>query len=126
MLAAHRAIIGHLSARRVEARDTPAFLHARIMSNLQTPVPNGGPFALRWASAVGVAALIVAALFLSRPEPARQTVATWPAMTITPAFKQSLPENPLEAEIQNLRADTLNAARALASSFLPDSERQRP
>jgi hypothetical protein len=36
MLAAHRTIIEHLSARRNQPPATPAFLHARIMNNLDT------------------------------------------------------------------------------------------
>jgi hypothetical protein len=66
--------------------------------------------------------ILATAIFLSLPKPVPQPPATWPDFPKRIAFKPSIPENPLETEIQNLRADTLNAAKALAASFLPQSE----
>jgi hypothetical protein len=122
MLAAHRAIIEHLSARHNQSQDTPAFLHARIMNNLEKAPRAGNVSILRWAG-VGVAvAILAAAIFLSVPRPAPQPTAMWPDLQTRIAFKPSIPKNPLETEIENLRADTMNAAKALAASFLLESD----
>jgi hypothetical protein len=119
MLAAHHTIIGHLSARRNKPRETPPFLHARIMNNLETP-PRLSIF--RWIAVAASLAVIAAAAYLMIPTPPTRQAATWPEIPTKIAFKSSLPQNPLEQEIQNLRADTMNAAKALAATFLPESE----
>jgi hypothetical protein len=122
MLAAHHAIIGQLSARRNEPRETPSFLHARIMNNLETTPHQHAPATLRWlALGASLAAIAVTACLLIPNRPAQQT-ATWSELPTKIVFKTSIPENPLEQEIQNLRADTLNAAKALTATFLPESE----
>ena len=121
-LAAHRTIINHLSARRNQSLDTPAFLHARIMNNLGTAPPHQSVLVLRWVGAGVTLAILLTAIFLSLPKRVTERTATWPDLSPRTAFKPSIPENPLETEIENLRADTLNAAKALAASFLPESD----
>jgi predicted anti-sigma-YlaC factor YlaD len=125
MLAAHRAIIEHLSARRNPSPETPAFLHARIMNNLETAPQHQTASLLRWAGAAVTLAVLATAVFLSLPKQVAKPTATWPDLSPSVGFKPSIPENPLETEIQNLRADTLNAAKALATSFLPESESEQ-
>jgi hypothetical protein len=122
MLAAHRAIVEHLSARRNPSPATPAFLHARIMNNLEAAPRPRNISILPWAAASATIAILAAAIFLSLPKPPPQPAARWPDLPTRIAFKTSIPENPLAIEIENLRADTLNAAKALAASFLPDSD----
>ena len=122
MLAAHRTIIDHLSTRRSQSPDTPAFLHARIMNNLEAAPQRQSVGILRWVGA-GVTLVILATVgFVSLPRRAAEPAATWPDLSPPTAFKPFIPENPLETEIENLRADTMNAAKALAASFLPESE----
>lgn len=122
MLAAHRTIIDHLSARRNQHPDTPAFLHARIMNNLETAPQHQNASGLRWVGAGVTVAILATAVFLSLPKQVAKPAATWPDLSPGMTFKPSIPENPLETEIQNLRDDTMNVAKALAASFLPESD----
>ena len=122
MLAAHRTIIQHLGARRSELTETPAFLHARIMNNLEAATPHDNSAMFRWVAVAASIAVIAAAAYLMMPSRPTPQAGTWPQLPTGIAFKPSIPENPLEQEIQNLRADTLNAAKALAATFLPESE----
>jgi predicted anti-sigma-YlaC factor YlaD len=126
MFAAHSTMIKHLSAEKLEAEPTPAFLHARIMSSLErkNPEPREASRVFKWAGAFGCVALAAVLVATMRPKQAQQT-GTWPVFETEIAFKATLPANPLETEIANLRADTLNAAKGLAANFLPsqlDSE----
>jgi hypothetical protein len=119
LVRAHSAIIVKLANQKPANFKAPAFLHARIMNALQTPAATRSQFVpvLRWA----IPTLLIAAtatLLLTRKTPPQQFV----EVKIIPkqlALKATIPENPLETEIQNLCADTLNAARALAANFLP-------
>jgi hypothetical protein len=122
MLAAHRAIIGHLSARRKQSPETPPFLHARIMNNLETTPLQQSPAMFRWLAFGASLAAVAAVAYLMTPTRPSQQSARWPDLPTKIAFKTSIPENPLEQEIQHLRADTLNAAKALAATFLPETE----
>jgi hypothetical protein len=122
MIAAHLAIIEHLSAKASkQAPAIPPFLHARVMRGINEPAsdqrsrPSFG-----WATAALVLAVAAISLIVFRERPIKQAV-TWPVPTQI-AFKAKLPENPLEGEIENLRADTLNAAKGLAATFMPSSD----
>jgi predicted anti-sigma-YlaC factor YlaD len=122
LVAAHRAIIEHLSVRRSASPETPPFLHARIMNNLESAPRRQTVSPLRWAAATCSIAVLGAAIVLSLPKSPVPPTTTFVDLPTTIAFKTTLPENPLEQEIQNLRADTLNAAKALAATFLPEQD----
>jgi hypothetical protein len=79
----------------------------------------------RWAMAIaGFGAVTVfIALMVLRDSPIQTP--SWPDVHSDIAFQTTLPANPLQTEIDNLRMDTLNATKALAASFMlePDSEK---
>lgn len=121
MVASHLAIIKNLNANRRGPIETPAFLHARVMNDIRTTQPAKPRAVLRWATAAVVIAFLAAiAVFLMKPAAPR--TASFPKIETQLAFQTLLPANPLEVEIQNLRADTLNAAKALAANFLPQTD----
>ena len=122
MVAAHLAIARQLKAGRGPEVETPAFLHARVMRGLEGETAPRGGLKLGWIGAV--AAVVVIGLSISQLDRRRSgnIEVSWPELQTQLAFKAELPANPLEAEIANLRDDTVNAARALAASFLPTSD----
>jgi anti-sigma factor RsiW len=125
MVAAHLAIIKNLSANRGDSIETPPFLHARVVNDLRKTQPEKPRAVLHWATAAAAIALVsvgIAAL-VTKPTPPR--TASFPKIETQIAFQTSLPANPLEVEIQNLRADTLNAAKALAANFLPQTDSEK-
>ena len=72
---------------------------------------------------MGIAAIAIAATLLAL-WPSRhssQQAASWPDVHSDITFKATLPANPLEIEIENLRTDTRNATKALAANFMPES-----
>ena len=74
----------------------------------------------RWAIASACVVLSAGMLSLLTLRQPRQT-GTWPEIPTRIEFNASFPANPLETEINNLQADTLNAAKALAATFLPSA-----
>ena len=119
MVAAHLAIIKNLSAKREHAEGTPAFLHARVMNRIQATPTTADRGIPRWAGAVAAFAIVVATLLFTPKQPTqREATLSLPTQI---AFKPTLPANPLETEIESLRADTLNAAKAVAANFWPDT-----
>jgi hypothetical protein len=127
MLQSHLAIIRHLSAMNDESLATPSFLHARVMNGVRQAAPQKDKQRMlpQWGiAALGCAAVLaLALLFVPRNSPMRS--ASWPDIHSDIAFKTTLPANPLETEIENLRMDTVNATKALAASFMlqQDSEK---
>ena len=120
MLEEHSAIIQRLNAKKLGSMETPAFLHTRIMNGIRadvSPSARRSP-SLRWAFATVGVAVVGTLLAVVLIRPSRSPVA-WPELKTQLAFKSALPANPLETEIENLRGDALNAAKALAASFLP-------
>lgn len=117
VLKAHQALT---RARRPDSAEQP-FLHARIMTALST-APEPSTPRLNWAVAFAAITLIATLTVISFNKSATETVAQTTTLNTTNLFRKfetAAIENPLEKEIENLRADTRNAARALASSFLP-------
>ncbi|HEY6227138.1 MAG TPA: hypothetical protein VI282_08455, partial [Verrucomicrobiae bacterium] len=80
-LAAHQTIINHLSARRNQSLDTPPFLHARIMSNLETAPQHQNASVLRWVGAGATVVIVATAVFLSLPKQVAKPTATWPDLS---------------------------------------------
>jgi hypothetical protein len=128
MLAEHRRIIAALETRREYSTETPGFLHARVMAGIResesakaTPGRTWG-----WTMPAGAAALLVlvGSVWFSqkRVEP---TAASWPEIKTAFALEATIPRNPLEVEIENLKADTLNVTRALAASFNTKEEAEK-
>ncbi|HUS35084.1 MAG TPA: hypothetical protein VM680_06995 [Verrucomicrobiae bacterium] len=112
-------------AATLEQIEPPPFLHARVMNKLRaTPTPTSPRRDLKfqWAAATCAVALITIGIALLPPQRPAESTPSWPTLETQINFKTSLPENPLEAEIKNLREDTLNAAKGLAATFLPASE----
>lgn len=121
--------------------ESSAFLKAKVLRELSTASakPKGG--SVRWfGSSVTVACslalgVLVAALWLARPEAPSGTlpspVATTeapsaggsrglPAVATLPALVRDASwENPLDKEMDRVMADALGAVRFVASSFLP-------
>jgi hypothetical protein len=125
LLALHSSIVRGLAAIP-DRIDPPPFLHARVMNSLRkTPTAPRRDFKFQWAAATCAVALItisIALLPLKQPTLPTESAPSWPTLETQMIFKTSLPENPLESEIKNLREDTLNAAKGLAATFLPTSE----
>ena len=121
MVAAHLAIIRQLKATRGQQIQTPTFLHARVMSGLEAAPASPHAFKLQWIAAVAAVIVIAGALVQFTRKPTPDPVASWPEVSTQVSFNASLPPNPLETEIAKLREDTLNAAKALAANFLPES-----
>ena len=122
MVAAHLAIVRQLKAARGEEIETPAFLHARVMSGLEGAPVRGGGLRLQWMGAVAAAVVVAVVVWHVGRKPTPERVASWPEVPIKVAFKAELPANPLETEIAKLREDAFNAAKALAATFLPESD----
>jgi hypothetical protein len=123
MVAEHRTIIGHLSAHRAAPIPPPPFLHARIVNSIEAATQPERFTAFRW---IGAAAVVIAVgVFLALPKSAPEPVGSWPDLGTKIAFNTSIPENPLEKEIHNLQFDTLNAAKALAANFWPETDSER-
>src|SRR4051794_29848262 len=104
MLRSHLAIIHHLSAKAGEPVDPPPFLHARVMNGLRERSSENQPsFALRWT--MGIAVIVMAATLLAfwPLRHSSQQAASWPDVHSDITFKTTLPANPLEIEIENLR-----------------------
>ena len=120
MVAAHFAIVRQLKAARGEEIETPAFLHARVMSGLEAAPASRGGLRLGWVATVAAVIVIAVGVLQFGRTPTPRRGATWPELPTQVAFKAELPANPLETEIANLRDDTLNAAKALAANFLPE------
>lgn len=118
-VAIHSAVVKALTAQSPRL-DGPPFLHSRVMQSLtEAPkAPVGAP-KFQWAAlscAVALVAIGIVIHPLNRPAPEP----TWPDLGPKITLKTTLPENPLETEINHLRQDTFNAARALAANFLPE------
>ena len=123
MVAEHRQIIAALETRRQRSVDTPHFLHSRVMAGLRKNQPNQ-PIPSRSFSwvipAVAMVAVIIASIWISQNR-VPQKAASWPEFKTAFALQTTIPRNPLELEIENLRTDTLNATKALAASFTASS-----
>jgi hypothetical protein len=112
MVASHRVVISTLKNR---APQEAPFLGARIMNGVRTASPEKKNWKPAWA--LVTAALVVAAVLVNIGQPKNPTVVT---MTIPKLELPAPMQLPIESELENLKADTRNAARALAASFLPD------
>ena len=109
-----RALISSLSTKPVEV-ETP-FLRARILNSVREdpfqPTPR-----LRYALAFALIAICFCAtpLLLNRgPETKVVLEIEKPRLAVTAKFTSSY-----DQELENLRADTTNALRALAANFVP-------
>jgi hypothetical protein len=107
----------------VERTEAPPFLHARIIRALREPQnkPRRN-LKTQWAVATCAIAVITIGLAVFPPERSVEPAPSWPALRTELTLKTPLPENPLESEINHLREDTLNAAKAFAANFVPDLE----
>lgn len=125
LLATHALVMKRLTTPPAQI-EAPPFLHARVMNSLrETPTAHRRDPNFQWAAAMfGIALLTLGIAVLPSKRPAEPTPA-WPTLGAPISLKTSLPENPLESEIKNLREDTLNAAKALAATFLPDAEESK-
>jgi hypothetical protein len=124
LLVVHSSLVKGLAAT-AEQIEPPPFLHARVMNQLRetpTPAPPRRDLRFQWAAAACAVALIAISIALLPPQRPAESTPSWPTLETQISFKTSLPENPLEAEIKNLREDTLNAAKGLAATFLPATE----
>jgi hypothetical protein len=122
-LAMHSAVVKSLTALPVEEIEAPRFLHARVMNKLrETPTTASRNHKWQWAVATSAVALLTISIAVLPPKRSTEPAPSWPELESPIALKTALPENPLESEIKNLRADTLNAAKALAANFLPAAE----
>ena len=122
LLATHSLVSKGLATPPAQI-EAPPFLHVHVMNGLrETPAPPRRHPKFQWAAAMsGIALLTISIAVLPSKRPAEPTP-SWPTLEAPIALKTSLPENPLESEIKNLREDTLNAAKALAATFLPDAK----
>lgn len=121
-VATHSAVVNGLAMRPAEI-DPPPFLHGRVMNTLREgPAPARHIPKWQWAVATSAVALITISIAVLPQKPSNEPSPSWPELDTEITWTPSLPQNPLESEINSLRADTLNAAKALASSFLPASE----
>jgi hypothetical protein len=112
MVASHRAVISTLKNPRLQ--EAP-FLGARIMNAVRTVSPEKRSWKPAWALAT--AALVFAAVLVNMNQPKKSTVVT---MTFPKLELPAPMQLPIESELENLKADTRNAARALVASFLPE------
>jgi hypothetical protein len=105
-----------LRASKPESQEPPPFLHTRIMNSLQAPeaAKRSGAPRFRAALVFVSAFVLLISLVLREPKP-RQLEIEVPNLP-----QVSLPPNAsLQSEMENLKSDARNAARALASNFLP-------
>lgn len=122
-----RAVVSGLTRKTVTV-EPPPFLRTRILNAVRQTERKTGRLDLRWVAAT-VAVALITALIVTRSEPERQPARTLNLALNTDLFETKVVvqaanlENPLEAEFQNLENDTRNAARALAASFLPSTDR---
>lgn len=109
-LRTHCELLAELREKPTEA-EAP-FLRARILNSLEEAPPRR----LNWAPGLALVA-VVAIIFVStrRKEPNGAA----PDLQFKSPKVAALHE-PFEQELENLRADTTNALRALAANFLPD------
>jgi hypothetical protein len=110
----HRVIAALERPTEVEA----PFLHGRIMASIRAAESAPARHGFSWVFAGGSLALAALFVVLTQPEKEKPVVSL-----NVPSFK--FPQAKLlaiETELENLKADTRNAARALAASFLPDKD----
>ena len=96
--------------------EPPPFMHARIMNLIKAPEVAKRPGVRRfYAALVFVTAVVLLAALIPRAQKPQQVaieIPKVPEITLPPSAS-------LQQEIENLKADTRNAARALAANFLP-------
>ncbi len=121
ILQSHLTLGKKLRAERPPTCEASPFLHARIMNSVagagQNPQRSKILRIFSSVSALGVACLLIAFWPGQKEVAPANTMASWtlPALN-TPPIRVTAS---LESELEYLKADTQNAARALAASFLP-------
>jgi hypothetical protein len=128
MFSTHSAVVAKLTPP-ADPIAAPPFLHSRVMNAVGATGPDRKQNSLRLAWAIPTLAIALAATFLALNHAPSKTVSTpntpvWNADLVKTQIAMQPPdlEKPFQNEIKNLQADTLNAARAVASTFLPSSE----
>ena len=105
-----------LRASKPPVAEPPPYLHSRIMNSIKAPEAAKRSGVWRFSAALAIAAVTIGAIIILNRAPETQQVAidlpSIPKVTVSA-------ENSLQAEMENLKADTRNAARALAANFLP-------
>jgi len=96
--------------------EPPPFMHARIMNSLKAPEVAKRLGVRRFFAALAfVTTIILITALIPRAQKPLQV-----AIEIPQVPKITIPPNAsLQQEMENLKADTRNAARALAANFLP-------
>lgn len=105
-----------LRASKPSAAEPPPFLHARIMNSLAAPEAAKRPGALRLRASLVFVTVFVLLISITLREPKPKQL----AIDLPEIPKVSLSADAsLQSEMENLKTDARNAARALASNFLP-------
>jgi hypothetical protein len=113
-----------LAGAHVLRTEAPPFLHARIMNSVRNEtVSRRAELSLAWKLAPVLVVAMAFALVMAPKDSSKRELAAKPQPWKIAAFAApELPqEAPLETELANLQADTVNAARALAENFLPSN-----
>jgi hypothetical protein len=115
---AQREVISMLSVE-IPSVAEPPFLKARILNAVKATQPSRRP--PLWPAWGLAAAVVVVPIFLLPRREAKVATAEWkfPKLEATSGIKAVAAPLPIETEFENLKADTRNAARALAANFLP-------